>query len=126
MVQRLSLTITAGAILSAAAPAAAEHPASARLVHCGAETCLRLSGQRDEADTRVQVDGRDLPVTGARSWQATVPLAQARAWRLTRGYAVPVTLIDRASGAERTSPVAVPPGALGARVELASLIVRAR
>ncbi|MBB3693828.1 hypothetical protein [Sphingomonas sp. BK580] len=126
MAHTVSLAITACAILTAAAPAAAERAASARLVHCGGATCLRLSGQRDSADTKVQVDGRDLPVTGERSWRATVPLAEARTWRLTRGYAVPVTLVDRASGSARTSPVAVPPGALGARVELASLVVRAR
>jgi hypothetical protein len=126
MARTVPLAITAGAILSAALPAAAERPAGARLVHCGAETCLRLSGQRDGVGIAVQVDGRDLPVTGERSWQATVPLAEARTWRLTRGYAVPVTLVDRAGGAERTVAVAVPPGALGARVELASLIVRAR
>lgn len=113
-------------MLAAGVPAAAERPASARLVHCGAETCLRLSGQRAGVAIAVRVDGRDLPVTGERSWQATVPLAEARAWRLTRGYAVRVTLVDRADGAERTVAVAVPPGALGAHVELASLIVRAR
>ncbi|MBY9063135.1 hypothetical protein K7957_09335 [Sphingomonas yunnanensis] len=126
MALNVPLAVTACAILSTAVPAAAERRASARLVHCGAETCLRLSGQRAGVAVAVRVDGHDLPVTGERSWQATVPLAEARSWRLTRGYAVPVTLVDRAGGAERNLAVPVPPGALGARMELASLIVRAR
>ncbi|MBB3349230.1 MULTISPECIES: hypothetical protein [unclassified Sphingomonas] len=129
MVRSLFLALTGCAVLSAglsASPAAAERAASARLVHCGKATCLRLSGRRDGAATELRVDGRVLSVVGERSWQVTVPLAQARTWRLTRGYAVPITLVDRASGAERMLAVPVPPGALGARVELASLIVRAR
>ncbi len=129
MARPFSLALTGCAILCAglpATPAVAERAVDARLVHCGEETCLRLRGRRAGAAIAVRVDGRDLPVVGARSWQATVPLAEARTWRLTRGYAVPVTLVDRASGAERTLAVPVPPGALGARVELASLIVRAR
>ncbi|MHC9419935.1 hypothetical protein ACYZX9_15210 [Sphingomonas citri] len=129
MVRSVSLALTGCAVLSAglsAPPAAAERAASARLVHCGEATCLRLSGRRDGAATELRVDGRVLPVVGERSWQATVPLAVARGWRLTRGYAVPVVLVDHASGAERTLAVPLPPGALGARVQLASLIVSAR
>jgi len=129
MIRPVSLALAGGAVLCAGLPAtraAAERPASARLVHCGEETCLRLSGQRDGAATAVRVHGRDLPVVGERSWHATVPLAEPRTWRLARGYAVPVVLVDRASGAERPLAVPVPPGALGTRMELASLIVRAR
>lgn len=126
MVRSFLLALSGCAALCAGLPAAAERTSSARLVHCGGETCLRLSGRRVGAATAVRVDGRDLPVVGERSWQVTVPLAEARTWRLIRGYAVPITLVDRASGAERMLAVPVPPGALGARMELASLIVRAR
>ncbi|MGK6321748.1 hypothetical protein ACMGDM_01540 [Sphingomonas sp. DT-51] len=113
-------------VVGTTAPARAERPISARLVHCGTETCLRLSGHRSGPAVAIRVDGRDLDVAGDRAWQATVTLAEARRWRIVRGYALSVTLADAAAGTERVEHVAVPPGALGTRMELASLIVRAR
>jgi hypothetical protein len=122
--------IAATAVLLGAAgvsaPAQAERPISARLVHCGMGTCLRLAGRRAGPGVAVRADGHALAVTGERSWRATVPLEEARRWRVVRGYALAVTLADPVAGTEHSQAVAIPPGALGARLELASLIVRAR
>jgi hypothetical protein len=108
-----------------AAPVEAESAARARLVHCGADTCLRLSGHRPDATTAVSVGGWELAVDGGRDWQATVPLATARTWPIARGYALRVTIAD-AAGMERVQSVPLPPGALGSHVELASLVVSGR
>ncbi len=109
-----------------AVPAHAERTARARLVHCGADSCLRVSGHRPDATTAIRIGGRDLAVDGDRAWQATVPLAVARTWPIVRGYALRVVLADTAAGTERSETVVLPPGALGSRIEMASLVVSAR
>lgn len=108
------------------APAQAKAGAHARLVHCGADTCLRLSGHRPGATTAIRIGGRALAVEGGRTWQATVPLATARTWPIARGYALRLILADSTSGLERTESVMLPPGALGSHLELASLVVSGR
>lgn len=97
----------------------------ARLVHCGDTTCLRISGRRPHAAVAVRVAGHPLAIEGNRSWRATVPLATARGWASAHDGTLTVTLTDAGSGAERVERVALPPGALGKRIELANLIVSA-
>lgn len=97
----------------------------ARLVHCGNATCLRISGRRPHAAVAVRVAGHPLAVEGNRSWHATMPLATARDWASAHGGTLMVTLADTRTGGESTEVVTPPPGALGKRTELASLIVSA-
>lgn len=111
-------------VLAAPLPAAAR--AQAQLVHCGAETCLRVSGHRPQPTTAVRIGDRPLAVDGGRAWQATVPLSTARTWPITHGYALNLVFADPQLGAEHAERVALPPGALGARIELTSLEVNAR
>ena len=113
-------------LASVAAPAWAGQDARAELVHCGAETCIRLSGHRPSAAAAVMMGGRALAVAGGRRWQATVPLEVARTWPIGRGYALHVSVVDPADGAERSERVLLPPGALGSRHEIASLVIAAR
>lgn len=98
----------------------------ARLVHCDAGTCLRLSGHRSGSATAIRIGESDLVVAGDRAWQATVPLSTARTWPISRGYSLRVTLADAESGVQRVESVMLPPGALGARTELVSLLVSGR
>ena len=108
-----------------AIPGSAVAAPKARLVHCGDATCLRISGRRPHAAVAVRVAGRPLMVGGKRSWRATVPLATARDWASADGGRLTVTLADARTGDESMETVALPPGALGKRIELASLIVSA-
>lgn len=112
--------------LATIAPAQAGWQAKARLVHCGADTCLRLSGYRPRETMIVRVGLRDLAVEGDRAWRATIPLDVSRTWPITRTYALRVTLVDPDAGTERIETVMLPPGSLGSRTEIASLIVSAR
>jgi hypothetical protein len=112
--------------LTMIAPAQAERQTRARLVSCGENSCLRLSGYRARGDMVVRIGEHDLSVEGDRAWQATVPLDVARAWPIARNYAVRVTLVDPDAGTERVETVMLPPGALGSRTEIASLIISAR
>jgi hypothetical protein len=95
------------------------------LVHCGDATCLRISGRRPHAAVAVRVAGHRLTIEGNRSWRATVPLATARGWAGTHGGMLTVTLTDARTGGESTEVATLPPGALGKRIELASLTVNA-
>jgi hypothetical protein len=99
--------------------------AQVRLVHCGAETCLRLSGHRPHAAVAVRIAGRDLAVEGNRAWHMTVPLSTARDWPGAAAGTLRLTLADARTGIETTEAAALPPGSLGTRVELATLVVRA-
>lgn len=109
----------------AAIPDTAVAAPKARLVHCGDATCLRISGRRPHAAVAVRLAGHPLMVEGNRSWRATVPLTTARDWASADGGTLTVTLIDSRSGSESVERVALPPGALGKRIELANLIVSA-
>ena len=64
-------------------------------------------------------------VEGKRSWRATVALATARDWASDHGGTLTATLADARTGDESTEVVMLPPGALGKRIELASLVVNA-
>jgi hypothetical protein len=54
-----------------------------------------------------------------------MPLATARDWAIADGGTLTTTLIDTRTGDESSEAVMLPPGALGKRIELASLVVRA-
>ena len=99
--------------------------AESRLVHCGADTCLRLSGHRSNAAVAVRIAGHDLAVTGDRSWHATVPLSTARDWPSSSRGTLTLTLVEMSTGTETVDAAIMPPGALGRRVELATLTVHA-
>ncbi len=117
--------VLAFGIATTTAPAYAASPPQARLVHCGQETCLRLSGHRPRSAVTVRIGGRDLAVDGGRRWRATIPLETARTWAISSGYSLVISLVDTQLGTEAKEEVILPPGALGQRVELATLVVRA-
>ncbi|WP_353467670.1 hypothetical protein [Sphingomonas faeni] len=121
---RMALSLVCA--LTMIAPAHAERQTRARLVSCGENSCLRLSGYRALATMVVRVGEHDLSVEGDRAWQATVPLDIARAWPIARNYALRVAFVDPDAGTKRVETVMLPPGSLGARTQIASLIVSAR
>jgi len=112
----IALAVTPGSV--AASP-------QAQLVHCGNATCLRISGHRAHSAVSVRVAGHDLAVEGERSWHAVVPIETARGWAAASDNTLALTLADTRAGTETEDAVAVPPGALGRRIELATLIVSA-
>jgi hypothetical protein len=109
----------------AAAPASLVAAPQARLVHCGDQTCLRISGHRADASVIVRAAGHNLAVEGDHSWRTTVPLSTASAWANVSGGTLMLTFADTRTGTETVDAVALPPGALGKRVTLATLVVRA-
>lgn len=105
-----------------AAPAWAADTAVPRtkLVKCGAESCLLISGRRADAASAISVNGRVVAAEGARRWQVRLPVDTVRAW--SAPYAR--TLTVSVAGAPR--PARLPIGLLGRAENLAMVIVRVK
>lgn len=94
-------------------------------MHCGAGTCLRVSGRRTDQDVVVRIAGRGVAVEGQRSWRTILPLATAREGLDAAGQLLRLSLVDPTTGNEEVQTALLPPGALGRPVELATLTVHA-
>ena len=121
----LRISLFSLCLVLVAPPASAGAPPQARLVQCCDGPCLRLSGRRPHSAVAIRVAGHDLAVAGGRSWRATVPIETARGWVNAHGDRLTLTLADMRTGTETADVVTMPPGALGRRVELATLMVSA-
>jgi hypothetical protein len=109
----------------AATPGSAVAGTRARLVKCGDRTCLRISGHRPSAAVTIRIAEQPVTVEGGHAWRATVPLFLARGAANASLDRLTLTMTDLKTGVETVDTVALPPGSLGRRVELASLNVSA-
>jgi hypothetical protein len=114
------------AVLAAviAMPAVA-HPATARLVSCGTDSCLLVRGHRAEAHAEVRINDRVVDAEGGRSWQVSLPMQTVKDWSGPFARTLRVSVSDP-SGAAHAEAVRLPVGLLGHDLELAYLVVRAR
>jgi hypothetical protein len=118
------IAVAAFAVVCAGTAGATAAPKT-RLVSCGSESCLLVTGRRASADSRVSINDRPMPVGGRRAWHVRVPLAAVR--ELTSPYArnIEVT-VTRADGHQEWSEDASLPIGLLGHNNLATLIVSAR
>lgn len=114
----------AGAIVigSFASPAMAARQPSARLVSCGDESCLLVTGHRQDPAAAVSINGREVPVEGERRWRARLPVETVRSWSAPHARTIEVSLGNSESG----TSVELPLGLLGNVTDLAVLEVRVR
>lgn len=108
-----------------ALPAHAAPEPSAKLVHCGDESCLRISGHREDPAAIVRINGHTLPAHGTRRWKIDLPVETVRQWSAPHARTVEVSLHDPATGREASASVELPIGLLGGATRLASLVVTA-
>lgn len=116
-------TLALGAVLASSAvasPVMAMGGSTTRVVKCGSESCLLISGRRDDDDASVRINGHAVKVEGARLWRARVPVETVRAW--SAPYARTITV----SVAEVPHQARLPIGLLGTTEELAMLVVRVK
>lgn len=115
-------TLMLGAVLAGAfvAPALAAPKLATRVVECGAESCLVVSGRRDHSASQVSINGHEVAVEGARKWRARVPVETVRQWSAPYARAITVSV----AGAEKQARL--PIGLLGHAQELAMLVVRVK
>jgi len=115
----------AGALLhgSLASPASAAREPSARLVHCGEQSCLRISGHRESATSVVLINGNVVPAEGQRNWEVDLPIDTVRDWSAPYARTIEVSLLDRETQRGASASVGLPIGLLGGVTELAALVV---
>lgn len=92
-----------------------------RLVACGHDTCLLVTGSRRFRDDPVAINGHRVAVQGGRNWHLRLPMAAVRAW--SPPYARSLSI---ATGEGAGREVSLPIGLLGHTSDLAALEVRAR
>ena len=111
---------------SLASPAFAAQEPSAKLVRCGAESCLRVAGHRDSPNAIVRINDRVVAAQGESSWEVQLPIETVRAWSPPHARTIHVSLQDPQTRQEANSAVDLPIGLLGGVTELASLLINGR
>lgn len=125
---RAQLIALAAALVSSSLPvaaSAADTPRS-RLVHCGSESCLLVSGKRETPQSQILINDRPVAVDGERHWRVILPLDAVRAWSSPGARAMTISVKDAEGRIEDTAEAALPIGLLGNVTTLAALVIIAR
>jgi len=99
---------------------------STRLVRCGGDSCLQISGHRDDPASIVSINGHVVPVEGEYSWRVHLPVEVVRQWSAPHARTIEVSLLDWEMQLGTIASVDLPIGLLGGVTNLASLVVSAR
>lgn len=91
-----------------------------RVVACGAQSCLKLSGKRADVADAITLNGHGISVEGGRNWQVRVPVRTVREWSAPYARSIEVAV----AGQSREVPL--PIGLLGQPLDLAMLVVRVK
>ena len=102
LARRICAIVLGGAALTASltGPALAASQPSTRLVSCGQESCLLVSGRRTDATSAVFVNGREVKVEGAQKWRTRVPVNILRKWSSPFAHTVTISVADASTEAD--------------------------
>ena len=106
-------------------PSLAKDTPETRLVSCGKDSCLMISGRRDHAGQSVSVNGVEIPSDGADRWRVVLPIETVRALCEPRANSLQVTITDNVSGRAAVREARLPVGLLGDSSLLDSIEVTA-
>ena len=106
-------------------PAMAKDAPETRLVSCGKDSCLMISGRRYQAGQIVSVNGMEIPSDGSDKWRVVLPIETVRALCEPRARTVEVTITDTISGRAAVREARLPVGLLGDSSLLDSIEVTA-
>jgi hypothetical protein len=120
---RLGVAIGAFVAVCVATPALAEVKPSTRLVSCGGESCLLVTGHRDSADAEVRVNGHAVAVQGKRNWRVRLPVSTVRDWSAPFARKIEVSTYNLAAPTVASQFARLPIGLLGHVPDLASLVI---
>jgi len=114
----------AGALLvgGLATSASAAEPRT-KLVRCGTESCLRVSGHRESAMAIVLINGNVVQAEGGHRWEVDLPIDTVRDWSAPHARTIEVSLHDPESQRGISAEIDLPIGLLGGVTDLASLVV---
>lgn len=114
------MVLAPGPLLAISSPVFAADTPSTRLVACGSESCLLVTGRRSDSAAPVSINGHVVAARGTRHWRARVPVATVRAWSAPYARSVEVRVADTVHDAR------LPVGMLSPPRDLAMLEVRVK
>lgn len=125
MARTRMLGIAIASIVAAclATPALAESKPSTRLVSCGTDSCLLVTGHRDSADAEVRINGHRVDVKGERNWRVRLPVSTVRDWSAPFARKIEVSSYNPAAPDDGSQFAKLPIGLLGHVPDLASLVI---
>lgn len=109
-----------------AEPAMAGSPPGTKLVRCGEQSCLVVSGHRDNPAAAVIINGHEVAAKGRHGWQVRLPVETVREWSLPHARTIEVALRDPGTLRQTSVEAHLPVGLLGHVTNLASLVVSIR
>lgn len=120
--------VLAGTLLSAAlaSPAMAASEPTTKVVECGIQSCLLVSGRRDDPALLVSINGQVVDVEGEQNWRVRLPVETVRQWSAPNARTIEVGLLTAQAQLASSASVNLPIGLLGNLTDLAVLEVRAR
>ena len=124
---RLALALTGALLYTAlASPAMAASEPTTKVVECGVQSCLLVSGRRDDPALLVSINGQVVEVEGGQHWRVRVPVETVRQWSAPNARTIEVGLLTAQAQVASSASVDLPIGLLGNLTDLAVLEVRAR
>lgn len=96
------------------------------MIDCGEQSCLQISGRREDPGVVVSVNGRAVPVEGERRWRVRLPVEVVRQWSIPHARTIEVSLRDPETRNETVASVELPIGLLGGTTDLDFLLVSLR
>jgi Tfp pilus assembly protein FimT len=121
--RKIALALASMLATTIASPVFAEGAPSTRLVSCGAESCLLVTGHRDSRAAVVRINGHPVEVQGERSWRLRLPVSTLRNWAAPFARQIEVSSQDPASQTDIVRQAQLPIGLLGHAPDLASLVI---
>jgi len=128
-IRRDAKVLAAGgaALFMVLAPGAMAAPdAGTKLVSCGKASCLLVSGRREDAGSRVSINGHSVSVKGRQAWRVSLPVETVCEWSLPRARTIQVSVLNPKTGNETTSRAGLPIGLLGHVTDFAALVIGTR
>jgi hypothetical protein len=109
-----------------ASPATAASEPSTRLIRCGEQSCLLISGRREDPAAIISINGHKVLVEGEQRWRVRLPMDVVRQWSAPYARTIEVSMRDPDAQRETIASVDLPVGLLGGTTDLASLVISVR
>lgn len=118
-----ALAVGAMFAMGLAGPCVAASVPSTKLVSCGEQTCLHVTGQRESSAAEVRINGHPVNVQGKRHWRVNVPVSTIREWSAPFARKIEVSTHDQLMHDVAMRHEVLPTGLLGHVPNLASLVI---
>jgi len=113
------------ALVVGATPVLAQPEVRTKLVHCGPQDCLQISGYRADPSLSVSLNGHDVTAEGERGWRVQLPVETIRQLSSPNASTIEVSLRHPRTQQRTLLTAELPIGLLGDVTQIASLEVRA-